>query len=135
MKNQDFDGITPMEVADNLDRLSQQSLAGVTKLRYDSRPGKELAATLTDMESMAYLGQYYADKIRGAADLAVFRADTNRKENRQNAVRHFSNAVEEWESYARIATSQYKPQLLSRSHYMDWWQILEEVKKEVELAK
>ena len=135
VKNQDFDGITPMEVADNLDRLSQQSLAGVTKLRYDSRPGKELAATLTDMESMAYLGQYYADKIRGAADLAVFRADTNRKENRQNAVRHFSNAVEEWESYARIATSQYKPQLLSRSHYMDWWQILEEVKKEVELAK
>ncbi len=135
VKNQDFDGITPMEVADNLDRLSQESLAGVIKLRYDSRPGKELAATLTDMESMAYLGQYYADKIRGAADLAVFRADTNRKENRQNAVRHFSNAVEEWESYARIATSQYKPQLLSRSHYMDWWQILEEVKKEVELAK
>jgi hypothetical protein len=122
-------------VADNLDRLSQQSLAGVIKLRYDSCPGKELAATLTDMESMAYLGQYYADKIRGAADLAVFRADTNRKENRQNAVRHFTNAVEEWESYARIATSQYKPQLLSRSHYMDWWQILEEVKKEVELAK
>jgi len=41
----------------------------------------------------------------------------------------------EWEVYARIATSQYKPQLLSRSHYMDWWQILDEVKKEVELVR
>jgi len=115
--------------------LAQQILAGVSTLRYQSRPRRELAATLTDMESMAYLGRYYADKIRGAADLAVFRADNNRQEYRQNTVRHFTNAVEEWETYARIANNQYKPQLFSRCHYMDWWQILEEVKMEVELAK
>jgi len=130
-----FAGITPMEVAASLDRLAQQALAGVAMFRYQSRPGKELAATLTDMESMAYLGRYYADKIRGAADLAVFRADGSREGHRQRAARHLGNAVEEWEAYARVATSQYKPQLFSRSHYMDWWQILEEVKKEVELAK
>ena len=135
IKDTPFDGITPMEVADKLDRLAQQTLAGVATLRYQSRPDKELAATLTDMESIAYLGRYYADKIRGAADLAVFRADKNRHEHRQNAVRHFTNAVEEWEAYARVATSQYKPQLLSRCHYMDWSRILDEVKKEVELAK
>jgi hypothetical protein len=135
IEDKPFDGITPMEVADNLDRLAQQTLAGVAKLRYQSRPRKELAATLTDMESMAYLGRYYADKIRGAAALAVFRADKNRQEHRRSAVRHFTNAVEEWEAYARIATSQYKPQLFSRTHYMDWWRILDEVKKEVELAK
>ncbi len=135
IKNQPFDGITPMDVADNLDRLAQQTLAGVEKLRYQSHPRKELAATLTDMESMAYLGRYYADKIRGAAELAVFMADKNRREHHQNAVRHFTNAVDDWEAYARVASSQYKPQLLSRSYYMDWWQILDEVKKEVELVK
>lgn len=135
IKDQAFDGMTPIEVADNLDRLAQQTLAGVTTLRYQSRPGRELAATLSDMESMAYLGRYYADKIRGAADLSVFRADNNRQEYRQSAARHFTNAVEEWEAYARVATGQYKPQLFSRCHYMDWWKILEEVKKEVELAK
>ena len=135
VKNEAFDGMTPMQVADNLDRLAQQILAGVTALRYQSRPRKELAATLTDMESVAYLGRYYADKIRGAADLAVFRADNNRQEDRRHAARHFTNAVEEWEAYARVATSQYKPQLLSRCHYMDWSRILDEVKKEVELAK
>ena len=84
---------------------------------------------------MAHLGRYYADKIRGAADLAVYRADKNRQKHRRRAVRHLTNAVEEWEAYARIAASQYKTQLFSRSHYMDWWRILDEVKKEVDLAK
>jgi hypothetical protein len=108
---------------------------GVKVLREATGISKELAATLTDMESMAYLGRYYADKIRGAAELAVYRADKSRREYRRRAVSHLTNAVEEWEAYARIATSQYKPQLFSRTHYMDWWKILEEVKKEAELAK
>jgi hypothetical protein len=135
IKDKPFDGITPMEVAETLDRLAQQSLSGVASLRYQSRPDRELAATLTDMESVAYLGRYYADKIRGAADLAVYRADKNRRQHQLRAVQHFNKAAEEWETYARIASSQYKPQLLSRTHYLDWWRILEEVKKEVELAK
>ncbi|MHC4132980.1 MAG: hypothetical protein ACYSR3_13475 [Planctomycetota bacterium] len=120
-------------MADKLDRLAQQTLAGVARLRDQSESGKELAATLTDMESMAYLGRYYADKIRGAAELAVYRADKKRQEHHQQAVRHLTNAVEEWQAYARTAISQYKPQLFSRTDYMDWWKILEDVKKEVEL--
>ena len=135
IKEEAFDGITPMEVSDNLDKLAEKALNGVKTLRENPAPNKELAATFTDIESMAYLGRYYADKIRGAADLAVYRADKNRQEHRRRAVRHLNNAVEEWEAYARIATSQYKPQLFSRSHYMDWWRILDEVKKEVELAR
>jgi hypothetical protein len=135
IENKPFDGMTPMEVAENLDRLTQQTLAGVATLRYQSEPGKELAATLTDMESMAYLGRYYADKIRGAADLAVYRADKSRKDSHEQAVAHLKNAVDDWEAYTRIATSQYKPQLFSRTHYMDWWEILKEVKKEVELVR
>ena len=135
IEDKPFDGITPMEAADNLDRLAQQTLGGVAALRYQSRAGKELASTLTDMESMAYLGRYYADKIRGAAELAVYRADKNRQKCHQAAVLHLTNAVEEWEAYARTATSQYKPQLFSRTDYMDWWKILDEVKKEIELIR
>jgi len=135
IKEEAFDGITPMEVSDNLDKLAEKALNGVKTLRENPATNKELAATFRDIESMAYLGRYYADKIRGAADLAVYRADKNRQEHRRRAVRHLTDAVEEWEAYARIATSQYKPQLFSRSHYMDWWRILDEVKKEVELAR
>jgi hypothetical protein len=135
IEGQAFDGITPMEVADNMDRLAQQTLAGVNVLRYESYPGKELAATLTDMESMAYLGRYYADKVRGAAELAVYRADKNRTEHHQRAVEHLTNAVDEWEAYARTAASQYKTQLLSRTHYLDWWKLFDQVKKEVETVR
>ena len=135
IKGESFDGITPMEVADNLDRLAEKALDGVKSLGKSSRLSKELAATLTDIESMAYLGRYYADKIRGAADLAVYRADSERKEYREHAVGHLTNAVEEWQAYARVATSQYRPQLFSRTHYMDWWKLLNEVKKDVEIAK
>ena len=131
----DFEGTTPMEVAENLDRLALQTLAGASSIRQQSYAGGELAATLADMESMAYLGRYYADKIRGAADLAVFRADRRLVDHHKRAVTHLSNAVEEWRAYAGIASSQYKPQLLSRTHYLDWWAILEEVKQEVEAVR
>jgi hypothetical protein len=46
-----------------------------------------------------------------------------------------TNAVEEWQAYARVSTSQYHPQLLSRTSYMDWWKRLEDVKKEVETVR
>lgn len=90
---------------------------------------------MADIESMAYLGRYYAEKIRGAAELAVFRADRKRKEYHTRAVRHFVDAVERWEVYARAATRRYRPQLFSRTHYMDWWKLLDDVKKEVETVR
>ena len=48
--------------------LAQQILAGVNTLRYQSYSGKELAATLTDMVSIEYLGRYNADKINVLAE-------------------------------------------------------------------
>jgi len=135
VKGEAPDGTTPMEVADRLDALAEKALAGVAGLRAGAEPGKELAATLADMESMARLGQYYADKIRGAADLAIFRADAGRTKARDRAVRHLEHAVEEWKAYAKVATSHYRPQLLSRTHHLDWDALAEEVKKDVAIAR
>jgi hypothetical protein len=135
LEGEEFDGTTPMEVAEDLDGLARTALEGVEVMRKTAGPNKELAATLTDMEALAYLGRYYADKIRGAADLAVYRTDSQRKEHHANAVRHLTNAVEEWEAYARVSTSQYRPQLFSRTNEMDWTRLLEDVKKEVETVR
>lgn len=129
------DGITPMEVANNLDAMAKRTLQGIKRLSKKAGKHKEFRATLTDMEAMAYLGRYYADKIRGAAELAVFRADSQRKTNHQRAVDHLTNAVEEWETYTGVATKQYHPQLFSRTYYMDWWKLLDDVKQEVETIK
>lgn len=32
--------------------------------------------------------------------------------------------------YEYVTGGGYRPQLFSRTHYMDWWKILEDVKKE-----
>jgi hypothetical protein len=91
----------------------------------------ELEETLNDIESMAYLGRYYADKMRAAAKLAAFREDVRQKHYHAEAVGHLKDAVEEWKSYAAIVSSQYKPQLMARTHYMDWNALLKEVEQEV----
>jgi len=130
-----FDGMTPMEVADTLDRLAKATLAGVTTLRKGPAASKELAATLTDMEAMSYLGRYYADKIRGAAAVAVFRADPSKKDYHARAVAHLTAAIDEWQAYAKVASAQYHPQLLSRVHYLDWTKILDDVKAERDKIK
>jgi len=135
-KNQAFDGITPMDVATRLDTLADKTIAGVQQLRRsENQRSKEFSATLVDMEAMAHLGRYYADKIRGAAALAVYRADKKQTGYHRQAVQHLTNAVPEWKAYAQLATQQYRPQLFSRTHYMDWWKLLEDVKKEVQTVR
>jgi hypothetical protein len=126
------DGITPMDVAETLDGLAAETLSGVGSLRSGSPLSKETAATITDMESMAYLGRYYADKIRGAAELAVYRGDRSRQDCHEKAVHHLEEAVAEWKEYARVATSQYKSQLLSRTYYLDWDALLKNVEREAQ---
>jgi hypothetical protein len=81
---------------------------------------------------MAYLGRYYADKIRGAAKLAVFReGDRQDKQFLDQAVAHLEDAVDEWKAYATVLSSQYKTSLLARTHFLDWNSTLKEVEKEV----
>ncbi len=125
-------GLTPLTLADRLDALAETTLTGVKRLRTKAKGHKELLATLTDMEATAYLGRYYADKIRGAAELAVFRANKQQTKYHQKAVTHLTHAVKEWESYAKVSSSQYHGQLFSRTNYLDWWKLLEDVKQEVE---
>ena len=130
LKGEEPDGMTPTEVADKLDAMANAALAGVAKLRKSPLASKELAATLGDIEAMSFLGRYYADKIRGAAALAVFRADPKRVAAHEQAVRHLTDAIDEWQTYARIAGAAYRPQLLSRTHHLDWDKLLADVKAE-----
>ena len=84
---------------------------------------------------MAHLGSYYADKIRCAAQVAVFRADSSMAGYRQRAVRYLPEAVQDWDEYARIASTAYRPQLYSRTHYLDWSKISADVRNEVEVIR
>jgi len=40
-----------------------------------------------------------------------------------------------WKNYAAVASKLYKPQLLARTRVLDWNRILDDVKKDVEIAR
>ena len=72
---------------------------------------KTWTRTLGDIEAMAHLGKYYAEKMR-AADLKVSAPE--------KAVEHLKRASNHWKKYAAIGSAQYKPQLLSKGALADW---------------
>ncbi|MFC2087444.1 hypothetical protein ACFLSA_04720 [Bacteroidota bacterium] len=60
---------------------SDMALEILEKLRPGSN--KELIRTLHDIQTIFYLGKYYANKIAGATHLAMYR-ETNEKNTRKN---------------------------------------------------
>jgi hypothetical protein len=83
---------------------------------------------------MAHLGNYYAEKILGATDLALFEK-TGKLELQTSAVAHLDAALAHWKKYAAIATSQYKPQLLTRIGQVDLNALTESVERDIFIAK
>ncbi|VGO22467.1 beta-N-acetylhexosaminidase family protein [Pontiella sulfatireligans] len=111
---------SPLAVANELDQLAAQTLAGLSVLKSgaSSPPNKELRQTYGDLEAFARLGQYYADKIRGATALHRFRVEGEKKIRRE-AVKHLKVASGHWKQYAGVASSQYNEQLFARTSYTD----------------
>jgi len=127
-----MNGNTPPQVAGALKGHAAKTLALVAELR--PAKSKELRLTLGDYEAMAHLGNYYAEKILAASDLGVFDR-TGKAELRQSAIRHTEAALEHWKKYAAVATSQYKPQLLTRMGFVDLNQLTAKVAADIEQAR
>jgi len=82
---------------------------------------------------MAHLGNYYAEKILGATDLALFDR-TGKAEQRESAVSHLRAALAHWKRYATVAPGQYKPQLLTRVGYVDLNALTSKVEQDIDIA-
>jgi len=95
---------------------------------------KELRFTLGDLTAMAHLGSYYAEKILGATDLAMFEK-TGKSELQTSAIAHLEAALAHWKKYAAVATAQYKPQLLTRIGYVDLNALTESVQRDIIIAR
>ncbi len=81
--------------------------------------GRELRKTLGDLEALAHLGNYYAEKISAAQD--------HKAGNKSAAVNHATLAAEHWRKYASVASSQYTDQILGRGGPMSWKGIFQKV--------
>ncbi len=123
LSGQKPEGVTPLEIAETLDANALKALDALPELGgagiASADGAREYAATLGDIEAMARLGRYYAAKIRGACDLALF--DTTGDEaQRASAIRHLESALARWKDYAAAYTRQYvQPVLYNRTGFVD----------------
>jgi hypothetical protein len=135
LAGQPMTGLTPPQVTAQMRSDAQTALAGVAALRPHASDDKELRQTLGDIEAMARLGQYYAAKIDGAAELALFDA-TSKPEHRDAAVKYLEEALARWRDYAAVYTSQYRqPILSSRVGLVDLPKLTDNAASDIEIAR
>ena len=135
-REQMLTGTTPFMVADQLDARADAVLKNLPPLLFGSNyPARyELAQTRVDLEAMALLGKYYAAKIRGATDLAWFRA-TGAEPHRQRAVKHLERSAEFAGQYAALMSAEYAPRFwTNRVGIVDFAELKLEARRDVDLA-
>ncbi|TWT83345.1 hypothetical protein CA13_48100 [Planctomycetes bacterium CA13] len=124
---------TPMQVADQLDKYvrdAQKSLRDIP----DSGENRERARTLVDIQIICHLGLYYADKIRGATEVALFRK-SKAPDAQQKAIAHLTDAAEHFKAYADLAAEHHhKPLWTNRVGYVDWEKTYQYVLDDIRIA-
>lgn len=125
---------TPLEVSQMLHDYADNALKLEGELSIGAQ-GKELKATLHDIKTIAYMGKYYAYKINGATQLALYRA-TKEKSYQEKAVAHLLTAREYWKDYAETAKLQHiNPIWTNRVGHVDWMKAIEFAELDIEIAK
>ena len=125
-------GTTPIEVSERIHSHADKALAILSGFNHGG--DKELRLTLGDIRAMAYMGKYYAHKIRGATELALFR-ETKKKEYQDAAIKELTSAAKFWQQYTTIAVSQYKnPLWTNRVGYCDWQALSKEVLNDIKIT-
>jgi hypothetical protein len=128
-----MEGKTPLEIAASLKAHADAALPQLTSLRGKAANSKELQQTLSDIEAMSHLANYYGEKILGAADLALF-DESSGNARLVSAVRHLQAALGHWKKYAAVYSSMYKPQLLNRVGFIDIPKLTGKVEEDIRIA-
>jgi hypothetical protein len=124
---------TPMEVANMLHAQSDKAMEIIAG--FAPADNKELKLTIHDIKTMALLGKYYAYKIAGSTQLALYR-ETQDKKYQDEAIAQLEQALEAWKNYTSTALEQnINPLWTNRVGYVDWLQITDWVADDIEIAK
>ena len=131
-------GVTPLEIAATLEGNATKALRALPKLQRAKVPTTsawEYTATLNDIEAMSHLGLYYAAKIRGACDLALFDQSADAKQQ-ASAVQQLEAALTHWKNYVAAYTQQYvQPVLFNRAGLVDLPKQTEDVAADLQMAR
>jgi hypothetical protein len=127
-------GSTPVQVAERIDAHVDAVLAP-NALAAPRAGQREYAETARDITLMANLGRYYAAKIRGATELALFRA-TRDAQHQQLAVKHLEAAAKAWGTYVEGVRKAYGASFwTNRVGLVDWQELTAEIRHDVEIAQ
>jgi len=134
-KAQSMGALTPLDCAHALMGDSAIALDHVGRLRNEAkgRGDRELISTLDDYEALAHLGIYYAEKIMGACDLALFDS-SGRQAFKSSAINHLSAAVGAWSRYAAVRDGQYVSNFFNRIGLVDITALTASAKADVAIA-
>jgi hypothetical protein len=125
------EGKSPLEVANAIEGFANEALIKISGLTDSGNT--ELRETIGDIRAQAYLGLYYASKIRGAVELARYRksGDTNQ---RSAAVIHLEKALIHWQNYAATLDAQYNKMVICFNGLFDWHARTEDVRNDISIA-
>jgi hypothetical protein len=130
-------GTTPFDVADRIEARANAVLAALPALtpRAGGKDISERSDTLSDLRMMATLGQYYAAKIRGATELAWFRA-TGGPEHQARAIAQLAIAADFAAAYAKQMSAAVAPRVwTNRVGIVDFAEMAAEARKDVDTAR
>ena len=125
---------TPLEIAAALDGSAAETFSAIDSLREAAKQDAELQKNVNDCEALAWLGRYYAAKIRGACALALFDASGDKFEHAA-AQRHLAEALSHWKKYATIRDAHYIPALYNRLGFVDITALTEKAAADITIAR
>lgn len=115
-----------METADLIEQHATKALDLIG--RDGPTTGSEEETTLGNIRAFSHLSLYYADKLRGACQLA--------EGNRAEVAGHMQNAASHWKDYSRLMHSMFKGVRTQRSieNLEDWLSLDDKVEAETNRA-
>ena len=128
--------ITPLEFAEDLEMYSKEALSYIETTETDDLT---LRYELADIKIWANLGLYFSEKVRAAVVLSIYEK-TREEEQKDEAIQHLENGLSYWEKIVEISEYFYKEMPLVHLNqledkYFHWAKLIDEVKKDIELAK
>ncbi len=124
--------VSPLEVSGKLHEHADRALEALESMG----PGdqNELKVSLNDIRTMALLGKYYAHKIAGSTQLALYREskDFNYQEE---AIIELTRALEYWKQYTANSMEQtINPLWTNRVGYVDWENLTQWAADDINIA-
>lgn len=125
--------MSPVELADTLDQISNTSLKLVERIS-THQLAPSVDCELSDIKAWSWFARYFADKIRAGVALTKYRL--NNEPTQQEAVKYLEKCVSHWKHYIN-ATMKYNKEefLFHTKDDFSWTKMLDFVKKDIELAK